>query len=203
MTKAEKIGRNNRSKARTRAQLMTAGRKLLVTKGLTGVSVQQITEEADVGLGSFYNYFDSKMDVLKAVADEYLEGYDLAVTQLVSELSDPAEIVCVSCRYILSQALEKQSFAIIKQMPNDYIIDRISRRAVRDMKIGIKTGRFEVEHPEINAKYSTGGILGIMELYSRNEVNAEEINYAVIMYLQSLGVDKKEAVSLVKKPMPS
>lgn len=56
-------------RARTRAALIAAARRLLA-EGRVAVSVQEITTEAGVGFGSFYNHFDSKEDLFsEAVAN--------------------------------------------------------------------------------------------------------------------------------------
>ena len=52
--------RTERQQQRTRRQLLDAGRSLIAAKGVAGLRIQEITEAADVALGSFYNYFESK-----------------------------------------------------------------------------------------------------------------------------------------------
>ena len=68
--------RLDRRKARTRAALIEAAQALLA-EGRTNAPVNVITEAADLGIGSFYNHFDTKeqpavTDALERHAD-YLE----------------------------------------------------------------------------------------------------------------------------------
>ncbi|RYJ04976.1 MAG: TetR/AcrR family transcriptional regulator, partial [Actinomycetales bacterium] len=64
--------RFDRRKARTRAALVGAAQELLA-QGLTNVSIQEVTESADVGLGSFYNHFASKDELFEAAVQDALE----------------------------------------------------------------------------------------------------------------------------------
>ena len=54
MKSANKTDRGARRKARTRARLLEASEQLFIAKGLERVSIQDITDTADVGFGTFY-----------------------------------------------------------------------------------------------------------------------------------------------------
>ena len=58
-------------------QLIEAGLKALLEKGFNGVGVQEITEQAGVPKGSFYNHFESK----EAMGAEIVERYGLNSTR--------------------------------------------------------------------------------------------------------------------------
>src|SRR4030095_6692086 len=60
-------GRVARRRLETRARLVRAARELMARKGVGATSIQEITEAADVGFGSFYNHFDSKETIPPAV----------------------------------------------------------------------------------------------------------------------------------------
>jgi AcrR family transcriptional regulator len=48
-----------------------AGRRTLFARqGVENTRINEITEEADVGFGSFYNHFDSKEAIVEAVVEE-------------------------------------------------------------------------------------------------------------------------------------
>ena len=56
----EKEPRGARRKRETRARLLEAALRLSAERGMEGVAINEITEAADVGFGSFYNHFESK-----------------------------------------------------------------------------------------------------------------------------------------------
>src|SRR5271166_4708273 len=59
--------RLERRREDTRRRLMKATYEIIARRGLEGLVIQDITEAADVGYGSFYNHFQSKDDVVAAV----------------------------------------------------------------------------------------------------------------------------------------
>ena len=63
------IGRRERRAAETRVRLFRCALKLISRRGLTSVTVEDITEAADVGKGTFFNYFPSKEHVLGVLAE--------------------------------------------------------------------------------------------------------------------------------------
>ena len=78
--------RLDRRKARTRRALVDAARRIVADRGTTQVSIQDITDEADVGFGSFYNHFESKDDLAReAVA----KGWQGTRERLEQVLNDP------------------------------------------------------------------------------------------------------------------
>ena len=66
--------RVDRRKERTRNALLGAARQFL-SEGRTNVSIQEITDAADVGFGSFYNHFESKDALFEAAVGSTLHAY--------------------------------------------------------------------------------------------------------------------------------
>ncbi|MEU8384780.1 helix-turn-helix domain-containing protein [Streptosporangium sp. NPDC048865] len=59
-------GRRERKKQATRAALREAALRLSVRHGVENVTVEQIAEEADIALRTFFNYFSSKEEAVLA-----------------------------------------------------------------------------------------------------------------------------------------
>jgi len=57
-------GRRARRRAETRTRILRAAWALFARQGFFATTVEQITEAADVGKGTFFNYFPSKEHVL-------------------------------------------------------------------------------------------------------------------------------------------
>ncbi len=66
---APALGRRERRAAETRLRLFRCALALIAEHGLSNVTVEDITEAADVGKGTFFNYFDSKDHVLGVMAE--------------------------------------------------------------------------------------------------------------------------------------
>jgi AcrR family transcriptional regulator len=66
---ADQPSRRERKGEETRTRIFQAAMKLFAKHGFTNVTVEQITEAADVGKGTFFNYFPSKEHLLVAMAE--------------------------------------------------------------------------------------------------------------------------------------
>jgi len=62
-------GRRARKRAETRERIFRAALRLFAERGFTATTVEDITEAADVGKGTFFNYFPSKEHVLAAFGE--------------------------------------------------------------------------------------------------------------------------------------
>ncbi|GAA3594029.1 TetR/AcrR family transcriptional regulator [Nonomuraea rosea] len=60
------VGRRERKKQLTRAALREAALRLSIRHGVENVTVEQIAEEADIALRTFFNYFSSKEEAVMA-----------------------------------------------------------------------------------------------------------------------------------------
>ncbi len=74
-------GRRERRTAETRERLFRAALDLFAKKGFTETTVEDITEAADVGKGTFFNYFPSKDHILLAFGEMQLAKLDAAVRE--------------------------------------------------------------------------------------------------------------------------
>jgi AcrR family transcriptional regulator len=78
------LNRFERRKQRTREALKQAAMELILDKGYDAVSVQDITDRADLGRGTFYVHFNDKEDLIWNVVRE---GFD-AVTRMIAGFAD-------------------------------------------------------------------------------------------------------------------
>ena len=103
MTASGTVSRLDRRKARTRAALVAAARELLTSRDPAEVSIQEITEAADVGFGSFYNHFQSKQELFGAAVEEVIEEHGAMQDEITSGIEDPAEVFAASVRITARQ----------------------------------------------------------------------------------------------------
>ena len=74
------MGRRQRRAAETRVRLFRCALQLFAERGYPNVTVEDITEAADVGKGTFFNYFESKDHVLGVMAEIQLGRVKEALT---------------------------------------------------------------------------------------------------------------------------
>jgi AcrR family transcriptional regulator len=73
------LNRRARRSAATRQSLFRSALDLFASKGFADTTVEDITEAADVGKGTFFNYFPSKEHLLAAFSDMQLAKLQAAV----------------------------------------------------------------------------------------------------------------------------
>ena len=90
--------RLDRRKVRTRQALVDAAARLIAEGRGQQASIQEITDAADIGFGSFYNHFESKEQLFQTASDEVLDRWAQMIEAACADLQDPAEVFAVSLR---------------------------------------------------------------------------------------------------------
>ncbi len=84
-------GRRQRRHAEMRDRIFRAALGLFAEHGFQATTVEDITEAADVGKGTFFNYFRNKEDVLSALAEVQLDKYAHAIEAAESGALTPRQ----------------------------------------------------------------------------------------------------------------
>jgi AcrR family transcriptional regulator len=74
-------GRRERHRAEIRERLFRAALRLFAERGYQETTVEAITEAADVGKGTFFNYFPTKEHVLATFGDERIAAIERAAEE--------------------------------------------------------------------------------------------------------------------------
>lgn len=193
--------RADRARLRTRRSLLDAGRTLIAAKGVASLRIQDITEEADVALGSFYNYFQSKEELLEAVITESLSDLTSAIITNVDDDTDPAEVVAVANLRVIRLAYDEPDFArlIVNIGHSEALFDEAVQPYARiAVERGIQSGRFVVADIEVLLTAVIGGAFALIReiLGGRHGEHAHEAFARHV--LASLGLPAKEAAAIVR-----
>ncbi|MBB3036581.1 TetR/AcrR family transcriptional regulator [Hoyosella altamirensis] len=208
MTEPVVVNRLERRKARTRAALIAAARTLLARDGGTEASIQEITDLADVGFGSFYNHFTTKAELFDAAVAETLDEHGALVDQVTQGIEDPAEVFAAGVRLTVRLFRTHQQLAqIITNTGPAYLKSStgLAPRALRDIQHALDAGRFDVEDPVVALACTGGAILGalhIMEGRSGMEIDQAADEVARNM-LRMFGLSSEEAREIVSRPLPN
>ncbi len=81
------LSRVERRKARTNRRLLEVARRLFSEKGIYWAKIEDITELADQGKGTFYKYFDSKEAIICALLKEGLDTLTSKTEQAVQQVA--------------------------------------------------------------------------------------------------------------------
>jgi AcrR family transcriptional regulator len=201
------VNRLERRKARTRAALVSAA-QTFVAEGRFNAPVLEITQAADVGMGSFYNHFDSKEELFRAAVDDALESVGAYLDTLTVDLSDPVEIFTQSFRLAgrLFRLEPELSRVLLNSGPAlaDVSHTGLAPRSLRDIRAAAESGRFEVQDPELALALVSGCLLALGRLLidqpeRDGEASADAMTVGV---LRAFGVSVSEAEDLCSRPLP-
>ena len=198
--------RMERRKARTRAALIRAAQGLIAA-GKTNVSILEITQAADVGMGSFYNHFDTKEALYQAAVEKALEDVGALLDELTAGLDDPAHVFAQSFRLTgrLHRRLPELSKVLLHYGLELAASDiGLAPRARRDIEAGILAGRFRVHDVELAMVTVASAALGLGQLLhcqpQRDDAKAaDQITEDV---LRMLGLPADEAHKICQQPLP-
>jgi AcrR family transcriptional regulator len=88
-------------KARTRADLLAAARRVFLRRGFHAASLDEIAEEAGYTKGAVYSNFRGKDDLFLALLAEHYALRTRAYAELVLDEDDPEEVRRSIARYML------------------------------------------------------------------------------------------------------
>lgn len=159
--------RTDRRRTRTRSALIGAAQRILAQRGTTEVAVQDITDEADVGLGSFYNHFTSKTELFEEAVLGLLAEFGATLDAACADMTDPAEVTAVGIRSTCRLATSVPEVARILALagPHFLVAERgLAPQALRDINNGVATGRFTAPNPTLALTVLAGSVLAFVQM---------------------------------------
>ncbi len=135
--RAKAPNRRERRRAEMRERIIRAALRLFSERGVNGTTVEDITNEADVGKGTFFNYFPNKEDILIHLCQlqmgkirEFVskslhspKSMDLVLYELALKLIEefghsPALMQSILAAFFSSESARQQ-------MAKDFVADRL------------------------------------------------------------------------------
>ncbi|OBF51622.1 TetR family transcriptional regulator [Mycobacterium sp. 852002-50816_SCH5313054-b] len=203
---AEAPSRLERRKQRTRAALIGAAQRL-IAEGKVNVPVLEITRVADVGMGSFYNHFDSKEQLFEAAVADVLDAHGAMLDRLTESIDDPAETFATSFRLTgrLFRRRPQESEILLANGAALLSSERgLAPRALRDIRAGVEAGRFTVDDPKLALAMAGGALLGLGKLL-RDDPDRDDARAADSVtenVLRLFGLSAAEAHAICQRPLP-
>jgi AcrR family transcriptional regulator len=203
--------RGARRKRETRNRLLRAAMSLMAEQGVGGVAINEITEAADVGFGSFYNHFPSKEALYAELVTEVVGRFGEALDRLSEQLTDPAEKIAASVRFTLRRARQDPvwgRFLVRTSLAGDSMNTGLGRFLFRDLKTGLARSRFKADDVAMTYMALGGTALSALTAEVRDDrgpfgANATDIpERTASMLLRMLGLSAKEADSIARRPLP-
>jgi len=211
----EKAPRGAKRKRDTRIRLLGAALHLMAYRGVAGVAINEITEQADVGFGSFYNHFESKEAIHATLIEEVIGHFAVALDKLGEQLTDPAEKIAASARYTMLRGHDDPTwgrFVFQTSFSRDSMSNGLGRYLLQDINNGMSAGRFSVgDLPSVYIAVGSTILGGLAALSDQADLNnepnifgdAQTLSKRIAAILLSvLGLPKDEAQEIAGRPLP-
>jgi AcrR family transcriptional regulator len=133
----------------TRQRLREAAYALMSTQGVDATAIQEVTDKANIGFGTFYNYYPTKealaLDVLDCLIHNLGERND-AITRALGE-TDPARIVANSVRFVIRDMITNSMWRFwLARL--DLLVDRMRLGfgpfGLRDIAVAVAAGSYDL-----------------------------------------------------------
>ncbi len=133
----------------TRIRLRAVAHELMAANGVGATTIQQIADAADIGFGTFYNYFPTKdalaVEVLDCVIHNLGERNDLATRELGE--TDPVRIVANSVRFVMREMTTNPMWRWwLARL--DLLVDRMRLGfgpfGLRDIDVAVGSGQYHL-----------------------------------------------------------
>ncbi len=194
---------------RTRVRLRAAAYKLMAAQGVDATTIQQITDAADVGFGTFYNYYPTKealaLEVLDCVVHNIGERNDL-VTLKIGE-TDRVRIVANSVRFVIRE-LTTNSMWRWWLARLDLLVDRMrigfGPFGLRDIDRAVEEGQYHLigDDPALAWSHLVWLIAAAGRDISDGHISPEREQHCAQAVLRVMGVEHDAAHAATSTTLP-
>jgi AcrR family transcriptional regulator len=199
------LGRRAKKAEATRRGLVMAAKQLMSHGGPEAVTIASITTAADIGQGTFYNYFKNRDEVIDAVILEEVESLGDRLDRLTSGMTDAAEIYAFSLRHLMHTAVSDPvwGWLVVRLgIAQQGLLSQLGPRAARDLQIGIDSGRFDIPDLAVATATTFGSLLAVMRDYLRSDKKVDPSDVYAENLLRMVGISPSEARDISRKQLP-
>ncbi len=204
-TSSSTLSRVQRKRKNARARILSAAERLMREGPVDTVTIQQITDAADVGHGTFYLHFKSKYDVLVPIIGRYAAQWDARVQQSLAGETDAARVFTTSARLMARVTLADplwRWFLAHSGVPVEDMRSAVGAFSTRDFHRGIDTGRFDVPNKQVMSHFVLGAYVNTLLASLALDDPGADIDAMAELILRTAGLDHAEAAAIAHAPLP-
>ncbi|MEM7282254.1 MAG: TetR/AcrR family transcriptional regulator [Pseudomonadota bacterium] len=185
------------------ARIVEAAERLMRDRGVEGVTIQDITEAADVGHGTFYLHFKTKVDVLRPVIEHLSEQVHEQVNRSAHGIEDPALRVALGLRVVLRAIAEDPLWSWYAGSGTSFVdlVSKMGNPPAEDVKRGIESGRFRVTNVPATQRFINGAVVELIKSINAGAKVEDVADATAELVLRVLGVPVEEAAQITNEPL--
>jgi AcrR family transcriptional regulator len=196
--------RQSRRRRDTHDRLVRAAGTLFARQGVDNTRINEITEEADVGFGSFYNHFENKEAIAQTVVEDELAAQGAAIGAFTADLDDPAEVISTAHRSFVHRAASDPAWGrlLVRLDASHDILASVAPFARRDLRRGIEMGRLQVSDETVALFASGGALLAVIRAVLNGHAPENADIHHAEGVLRMFGLDADAAADTARRPLP-
>jgi AcrR family transcriptional regulator len=197
--------RSDRRTIRNRKALLNAAEELVAEKGFEHVTIDEITESADLAKGTFYNHFKDKSEIARELAVMIRREIRDQVGVAEEGIDDPAgQLVAGIAVCLRAAAVTPTRAAVLSRMYSLWLSPQANKefRLFKDLEVGYRTGRFSAGDLPVAVVLTVGTVeAGITQALQLAEWNAVRKLASALsgLVLRALGLRGSEAQAISEK----
>ncbi len=181
----------------------------MAEQGVDGTTIQEITDAANIGFGTFYNYYPTKEALALEVLDCLIHNLGQRNDAMTAELSetDPVRIVSNSVRFVMQDMVTNSMWRFwLARL--DLLVDRMrigfEPFGHRDIAAAVASGQYQLIDNDIDRSWSS--LVWLMAAAGRDISDGrakatDERKYAeAILRVNGVGHDEAHAATLTVLP---
>lgn len=190
---------------RTRRQLISAAIAVFSARGVADTALHEIAAAAGVTIGTVYNHFRSKAEIVRAVAVAIAELIRVRSAPGRAQLQTGAEQIAAGCRRYLGLAKTSPAWALL--ILDVASVDPAFRKTITgfvsaELRKGFKSGEFTVDSEAAALDLVIGATMEGMRHIALGTARKEHAAQVTAAVLRSLGVSAAKARQIATKPLP-
>jgi AcrR family transcriptional regulator len=194
-------------RARTRQALLEATLRVLARGGTGSISIQEVTAEAGLANGTFYNYFRTREELLEATVVPLTQRLveRLNASSARSGIEDPALRLALGVRAFIDHATADRAWAaaLLRLWGSTTSLPRRAGVAVlADLRAAQKRRRLRIPDERAALDLVQGTVIASIRSVIEGNATAERGAAIAALLLRAFGMSAREADALASSEMP-
>jgi len=190
---------------RTRRQLLDAAVQVFSARGVAQSAVQEIAAVAGVANGTVYNHFQTKEEVVQAVAVWLADTLCRRISESHEQVREGAERMSIGNRRYLWLAEQSPAWAlllldVVSSAP--LVLEQVQAYALADLRLGIRQKSFRVASEVAAMDLINGTVTQAMRRVAYGMAPVRHDIAIATTVLRGLGMPYDEALAVAKRPLP-
>ena len=192
-------------RARTRSKILSAAFEHFDKHGVDRVTVEDVRERAGLARGSFYNYFLTYEEMLKALAADIARQINIEQSAKFETLPNMAERIWSHLRYAILRAASDRSCTEILVRITPLVgplNEEMRMHAERTVRNSVKSKAIDVPSAGVALDLGFGLAIMMWQRALKSRIEPKELEAAGLMLMRAYGIPEVEARRISRLPLP-